>query len=130
LLDAVSELIADLNKTGLLKARLSIDNFDDDILTENKRLMLYRVIQEQINNTIKYAKATEVVVEFKIKADQLSLVIRDNGVGFDVTTRSNGVGFRNIKNRVSHYSGDVILMSKPGQGTSLEILLPDKQGFC
>lgn len=124
LIDAVKELIEDLNRIGRLKAHLSIDNFDECFLSENKKLMLYRVVQEQMNNIIKYAKAREVFVVFKILDEKLFLTISDNGVGFDTTKKFKGIGLRNINSRVSYYSGDVQIISAPGKGTSLEVHLP------
>lgn len=124
LIEAVKELIDELNTVRFFKARLSIEDFDESVLDNNKKLMLYRILQEQINNIVKYSRAQEVWVVFKIIGTRLFLTIADNGIGFDTTKKAKGIGLRNIDSRVSYYSGDVNLISAPGKGTSLEVALP------
>jgi signal transduction histidine kinase len=86
--------------------------------------MLYRVVQEQINNIIKHAKANEVTVRIKRSNGQLLMTVIDNGIGFDTTKKSKGIGLRNINTRISYYSGTVSLNSSKGEGTSLIVYLP------
>jgi signal transduction histidine kinase len=87
--------------------------------------MLYRIVQEQLNNIIKYAKASEVNIRLKQQDDQLILFISDNGVGFDVHEQSNGIGLKNINSRVNFYSGKMHLASAPGEGCTLEVSIPN-----
>lgn len=124
LIDAIKELIEELNMLGLFTTHLSIDEFEEAALDTNKQLMLYRIVQEQINNIIKYSKAKEVFIRFKIVHDALLLTISDNGVGFDPVKKVKGIGLKNIESRISCYSGNVQVISSPGKGTSLEIFLP------
>jgi two-component system sensor histidine kinase UhpB len=124
LVDAVKELIDELNIIGLFNITLSTGNFDEAAIDGNKKLMLYRIVQEQSNNIIKYAEAQQVSVTLNITGSGLVLLIADDGVGFDMTTKSKGIGLKNIDSRVAYYSGNMQLHSAPGKGTTLEVFIP------
>jgi signal transduction histidine kinase len=86
--------------------------------------MIYRVVQEQLNNILKHAAATEVRITLKTDEENIYLVIIDNGVGFDMDKKSRGIGLRNIDNRVSFHKGIVSICSSPGKGCAIEISVP------
>jgi signal transduction histidine kinase len=79
----------------------------------------YRTIQEAINNAIKYAEATEVVIEVKKIEDKIQIAIRDNGIGFDIHTVEKGNGLRNILKRVEDIGGNLIVDSTLNKGTAV-----------
>jgi two-component system sensor histidine kinase UhpB len=83
--------------------------------------MIYRILQEQLSNIIKYSNAEEASITIKKENDSLVLTITDNGVGFDPSAKSDGIGLKNIKSRVEHYSGKMQIISAPGKGCTLEI---------
>lgn len=124
LFDALRELIAELNQTGFFAVKLVSEDFDESLIDADKKLMLYRIIQEQINNIMKYAKASKVAIGLTTSPSELRLSISDNGVGFDTAKKAKGIGLKNIDSRVAYYSGRVVLTSSPGKGTSLEVFLP------
>jgi two-component system sensor histidine kinase UhpB len=101
------------------------EDYEALLIDKNKELMLYRIIQEQLNNILKYAQATEISIDVKQKGDQLYLTIRDNGIGFDTHQQGNGIGLKNINSRVNFYSGKMKLTSAPGQGCTLEVSIPN-----
>ena len=85
---------------------------------------MYRVTTELINNTLKYAKATEVTIKLTKKDNNLMLCYFDNGKGFDVDSmvgKNSGLGLFNIKNRVQHIGGDISILSKPNKGVEVKI---------
>ncbi|WP_194435533.1 cache domain-containing protein [Vibrio fluminensis] len=88
---------------------------------------LYRVAQESLTNIEKHSQATEVNVILQQLGSRLQLIIRDNGVGFDVgsTLRKSGtgIGLRNMRERVEFIGGDFELESEPGFGTEITVLL-------
>ena len=87
--------------------------------------MLYRVVQEQLNNITKYAKANEAFIILKKQNDTLFLTIADNGVGFDTNRKSTGgIGLTNMKSRIEFYSGKMNVISAPQQGCKIEISIP------
>lgn len=124
LLDSVRELSEEFNRLSTFTVCVEAEGFDEALLDEPKKLMLYRVVQEALNNTVKYAQASEVVISFCPASDGLHLHVADNGVGFDPERRSRGVGLRNIESRVAYYEGRVQVTSAPGQGTTLSVWLP------
>ena len=89
-----------------------------------EQLMLYRIVQEQMNNIRKYAKATKGIIQIAIRNRSLYISITDNGVGFDTNKKGKGIGLRNIQSRVSFYSGFFNIISAPGQGCVLEASIP------
>jgi signal transduction histidine kinase len=93
-------------------------------LSEDQQLMVFRIIQEQTNNIIKYAEARNVKICLKEENNQVYLTITDDGKGFNTSTQSKGIGFINIYNRVDAFGGEVKLNSSLGKGCSLEIIFP------
>jgi signal transduction histidine kinase len=86
--------------------------------------MLFRIVQEQINNIIRYANATTILIRFITDRDQVMLVISDNGKGFDPLTTKKGLGLNNIINRAELFNGKVEIKSGPEQGCSIIVIVP------
>jgi two-component system sensor histidine kinase UhpB len=119
--EALEELVEGINNTGGTYIHLDYKtpgNIDNKI-----ELMIYRIVQEQLNNIMKYAKAKEADVQLNIEGNKLFLSINDNGVGFDPAAKANGIGMKNIKSRVDFYSGSMNVISAPGNGCKLEVCI-------
>ncbi|WP_085319983.1 cache domain-containing protein [Vibrio harveyi] len=86
---------------------------------------LYRVAQESLNNIEKHAKAKKVTVILQKMGNMLQLLIRDDGMGFMVnpSVHRQGIGLRNMRERVEFIGGEFELMSEPGLGTEITVLL-------
>jgi PAS domain S-box-containing protein len=87
-------------------------------------IMLYRIIQEAVNNAVKHAEADEITVRFEYSAPTLTLSVADDGRGFDVAkvmAESKGVGLRSIHERVVLIGGKIELSSSPNKGTKMRI---------
>ena len=95
-------------------------------LNDEQQLMLFRIIQEQTSNIIKYADAANVTLLLNETGGNVHLVIRDDGKGFDTKQKSRGIGFVNIFSRVDAYHGKANIISSPGNGCTLEIRIPVK----
>src|SRR5205085_8859078 len=102
----------------------SFAGLDEDAIHESIKLSLFRIVQEQLNNISKYAKATRVTIAISNDTNEVSLQICDNGIGFNTKDKRVGVGLTNIYNRVESYNGVVDLRSSPGQGCNLHIWIP------
>jgi signal transduction histidine kinase len=89
-----------------------------------QELIIYRVIQELISNTIKHAQASECLVQISYLSDHLSITIEDNGKGFNMDRKSNGTGLNNIRQRVDFLKGTLDFHSSEGSGTSVQIGIP------
>jgi PAS domain S-box-containing protein len=123
LAEAIQDLIDEIQAITPVKILL-MTGLDQKLLNENIKLMIYRIVQEQINNILKHAAASQVEIKIGADPENLELVITDNGVGFDTNKKSKGIGLRNIDNRVRFYNGITHVISRPGKGCRLEISIP------
>src|SRR5665213_731062 len=123
--EALQELVEDTNLFNGLQVQLLVDEkYNEKDTDKSNELMLYRIVQEQLNNITKYAKAKSAVISLKIDSGNLFLSVADNGVGFDTTQKAKGIGLKNISSRVEFYSGNMNIISAPGQGCTLEVYIP------
>ena len=105
-------------------------NFYSEGFTErfnsNTETILYRIIQECVNNTIKHAEATELDISLINDEDGISVTIEDNGKGFayDPLQENEGIGLSNIRSRIQFLKGTVDFDSAPGKGTLVAIHVP------
>ena len=121
---AIEELVENVNLTQVLQIEFinEIDGSPD--IDKNRELMIYRVVQEQIHNILKHAKAKKAVIILKADAENVYLSVADDGVGFDTKKEIAGIGLNNIGSRVEFYSGQLKITSSPGKGCLLEITIP------
>jgi len=117
----VKDLVNTLNNNGVVKFKFVFDNFIEEGLSKNIKLVLYRIIQEQMNNILKHAKATEAVIELNSENGYVYLTLKDNGQGFDTSAKPKGIGLRNIANRLLLNNGKMFIDSSPGNGCKLYI---------
>ena len=124
--DALETLVENTNTGADYTVELVFEN-DEECTTsdKHKELMLYRIIQEQLNNISKYAKATEARIELKCLPDKYHLRVEDNGIGFDLSQKAKGIGLKNIRNRVQFYGGTLHIDTAPGKGCKTEIIIPN-----
>jgi signal transduction histidine kinase len=84
-------------------------------------------LQEQLNNIIKHAKASEICIRLsRTEPGNVLLYISDNGDGFDTTVQSKGIGISNIMSRAKQYHGDANIISQPGNGCTLTVNFPNE----
>jgi signal transduction histidine kinase len=95
-------------------------------LTPDAQLVVYRLVQEAITNIAKYARAQQVWIELAPAEGQARIRVRDDGVGFDpqVQTRA-AFGLMGMRHRVASQGGSFRLSAVPGQGTVIEVSLPE-----
>jgi PAS domain S-box-containing protein len=124
LTDALKDMTEELQAITPIKISFISSLFHEDAVDENVKLMIYRVVQEQLNNILKHAAASRVQISLKTDEENVYLMIHDNGIGFDMSKKSKGIGLRNIDNRVKFHKGVVSIHSKPGAGCAIEISVP------
>ncbi len=118
-----STLLDDFHLREKIDVQVFIDpNFDVDLPLELK-INLYRILQEQMSNIIKYAHATVVNINLSATADSVILHIKDNGRGFDPRVQSNGIGLENIRRRTKLFEGMFKLTTAPGTGCEVMVEL-------
>lgn len=113
-------------KTETLNIQLHVDDNIDSVLYEQQQIILYRVLQECIQNILKHAQATQVDIAILNDDEWISVTIEDNGIGFDtqITKNGLGLGLQNIQNRIHFLNGTVEWDSHIGAGTMIAIHLP------
>lgn len=98
----------------------------NDRLNENVETVVFRVLQELVNNINKHAEATEITIQLVKEQQELSMMVEDNGKGFDIKTLGEkaGIGLKNIESRVEYLNGQVHFDSSIGNGTTVMIDIP------
>ena len=91
------------------------------------KLAFYRIIQEQMNNILKYARAKNVVINIKPENGFFTLTIKDDGIGFYAQKTAKGIGLKNIESRCKLLGGTMDLTTAPGHGCEIKISLPSQQ---
>jgi two-component system, NarL family, sensor histidine kinase UhpB len=128
LIMALNELLDTISLAGNFTIHRDWDNFQEHVLQKDQKLTIYRILQEQMNNIIKHAcaKNVSISIQFLENCDHnsVSLVIKDDGKGFNPAKKRNGVGLRNIISRAELFGGNVVIQSEPGQGCELKVVFP------
>lgn len=121
---AVESFCNKINQTNQIKINFRESGIPKDF-DANIQLILFRVISELINNTLKHAHATLVEINLQMDEKQIQLKFSDNGVGFDVSQvlqdQNTGIGLKNIMSRISSIQGRMELISEKGKGFKIEI---------
>lgn len=125
LLQLISDLIGSIKKLNLFK--ISFKNSGDcafSAMCHQQKLMIFRILQEQMNNIIKHSKAKHVNIQINCGDGNVTLKITDDGIGFDTSNVALGSGIYNIKTRVSQYKGKMEIKSSVGKGCILKASFP------
>lgn len=123
---AIEDFISRINQTKTLEIHFECNGFDENSLEDTGKLMLYRLIQEFVNNTIKYAQATQITIQLSADSNEISLLMEDNGKGFDIeeVKRKGGIGLKNMQLRTDYLKGKLEIESSPKKGTTIIIEIP------
>jgi len=123
LFDSIKILLDDLNVLHTIKIEFKGDGINEEELDERLQLTIFRIVQEQLNNVLKHAKATHAIINLSRKGNKIFLVISDDGEGSNILEAEKGVGIINIKSRAEFYHGSVTVVSRPGEGYELKVVL-------
>ncbi len=112
---------------GLIDQKSNLGGFEYELISDKEihwneindeiKINLYRIVQEALQNCIKYAKATHVTLTFELESNTLSVFIKDNGVGFKVLEKTKGIGLKNIQSRMNKLNGIFKVNSTINKGT-------------
>jgi len=132
LLKTLEKEVERINKSDLVKVSLLTEG-QTYSLGEQRELVLFRILQEGINNALKYANAKHFKISLQYQADLFTLTLEDDGSGFspDLLNNKSGSGLRNMKNRAVLIGGDATIESAPGAGCRINVALnPFKQLYA
>ncbi len=121
--EKIEILVNAMNAANTLKVYYRLDEFKQPV-SNDVQLTLYRILQEQFNNILKYANASSVFISVRHYKDNIQLSIKDDGEGFNLGRKKNGIGFENIKRRVEVLDGQVKIFSAPGDGCEVSVQIP------
>lgn len=123
LIDSVTALLEMVASSTGLTIHFIHDSYQTPVHKDQK-LAIYRILQEQLNNIIKHAKATVVTVTIAQCGNNTVVRISDNGRGFDVNAKGNGIGLMNMVSRVKVFGGEMNIDTAKGKGCDLQVSLP------
>lgn len=124
LVESVQELCDTILQAHTIKIELQHRHFDENVLTDNLKLMLFRIIQEQLNNILTHSEARHMHITLQSDAESVFLVITDDGKGFDTTAFRKGRGLSNISSRANLLNGKMDIKSSQGKGCTISISIP------
>jgi two-component system sensor histidine kinase UhpB len=125
LIESIEDIIEDIRVSKEAPAiDLDLENISEEQIEDRRKLTLFRIVQEQLNNVVKHARATRVLIRLSLEGHYIVLTVADNGVGFDAGHHRRGVGITNIISRAELFSGKVEIASAPGEGCVLTVSLP------
>lgn len=126
LLTSIAQLLNDLRNTGRfnIKFTSSIDIDTEYHLSVEKKVALYRIVQEEMNNIIRHSQAKNIRVNIMQNNSGIILYTFDDGVGFDLRQVCKGMGLTNILSRAKLFNGMVDIVTAPGKGCSVTVLMP------
>lgn len=118
---AIENVTDDLMEVSKLKITCALTTFNEKNFDEKFKLNIFRIVQEQLNNILKHAKATTINISILQNDKKVQLVITDNGIGFDTAKKQAGIGIDNIKGRAINYNGIADFVSASGEGCKLTV---------
>jgi signal transduction histidine kinase len=123
--EALEDIFETVEDAGSIEADYDI-KLEDERLDENTEMILYRIVQEILNNTLKHAHATQIHFTLKKEANELIIHYNDNGKGFDQNKvqGAKSLGLSGIKSRIDFLKGNMKFTSTPGKGVHYEIRIP------
>jgi PAS domain S-box-containing protein len=124
LIASLNDLLDNIRITNIIDVEFYPDLEVETLINENYKLTLYRIVQEQINNIVKHASARSVLIELFAEAQNIHLIITDDGQGFDINKIKKGHGLKNMRSRAELLNGTSEIITSPGKGCKLKVNIP------
>jgi signal transduction histidine kinase len=124
LIESIAELCDALKRAHSFQVEFHYRHFSEEALPGNLKLMIFRIIQEQVSNIIRHAHASHMQIRLQSDAEFVICSISDNGKGFDPGHYKKGMGLSNIANRADLFDGKVEIHSAPGKGCTITVTIP------
>lgn len=123
--DTISTIVTSMQFDEHCKVTTKVDErLHKKIMSSEVRTAIFRILQEQLTNIHKHAEPTEVLIDVNKTDKGILLKIEDNGKGFDMKQKKEGIGIENIRRRVLFLKGDITIQSAPGKGCKIEASIP------
>jgi len=123
LVSAVEDLVITIRQTKIIEIEFIPVDLENR-LENNIEIQIYRIIQELMNNILKYAEASHVTIQILKLKNKINIQVEDNGIGFNIDKQSSGMGLQNINSRVDSLGGKIDIDSVIERGTYVNIEIP------
>lgn len=125
LIESLTHEIDRFNRLNFINASLKVSN-ESFNLSNEKEIILFRILQESFNNTLKHSKANILSVRLNFNPSNLEIFVEDDGVGFDMNATNNfgGIGLLNMESRTKLIGAKFVMESAENEGTKLYISCP------
>jgi signal transduction histidine kinase len=127
LTESIKELVESINVTRRVNVVYHLEGIFQKDISQELHLALYRIVQEQLNNILKYAGASYATISIVLKGKNIKLVIKDDGKGFNATKKMTGIGLRNMRTRAESLGGSFAVRTEPGKGCEIWVNIPLKK---
>lgn len=121
--DFIEDELGKITRLGFCETRFKL-NGESLNLDKNIKLVLIRMIQECLNNAIKHASPEWIRITIDHRPHEMEITIQDNGIGFDLSQTSDGLGMSNMESRMKTIGGRVVVSSVLHHGTEVRLILP------
>ena len=123
--DTISSIVNSMQFAAHCKVTIKVDDhLQKKLLSSEVRTAIFRILQEQLTNIYKHANATKVNITVNKTHSGAVLIVEDNGKGFDLKQKKEGIGIENIRRRIQFLNGNVSIFSAPGKGCKIEAFIP------
>lgn len=121
---AIETMLQQVMSSGTINVHKSISLPDESLIESKVKVAIFRIVQEQLANVIKHSEAKNLFFTIEFADNALLLSIKDDGKGFHPAEKKPGLGFQNMKSRVAVMDGVINILSKPGDGCTIEVNIP------
>lgn len=126
--ESIHDLVEHINVTKKINVEFYSINWSDELIGNGQKLTLFRIIQEQVNNVLKHAHASNLIIELEMDEFEncIRLNIADDGIGFDPEKikSKKSLGFSNIISRTDLFDGEISIVAAPEKGCKLNVQIP------
>lgn len=124
LIPALNELASKITSAGRVHVSLHVHNMERFVLEKQSQFNIYRIVQEAVNNILKHADAKEIGIQLIGQENHITIMIEDDGKGFNPGEQKSGRGLKNIVTRSLWLKGNINIDSHPGRGTTITTEIP------
>lgn len=126
LVACIEDFVGDIRFTRALNVEFYYQGDIEGIIDDKRKLVTFRIIQEQVTNVLKHAEARNLIIELMVDNQGINLSISDDGKGFDkeLVRNKKGMGLYNIHSRVELFNGKISMLTELGKGCKLNIYIP------
>ena len=122
--DLIIDLVGTINATKKTSIEFLSHGIRNHPISQELQTTIYRIVQEQLTNVVKYAMATSVNVVIAATNNEIAIQVQDNGIGFDLEEKSKGNGITNMITRAETLGGSLVFQTSPGNGCIMTVEFP------